>query len=697
MTDDPSKPESVPADAWWDPDDNEWVLGERNAEGRQDGEYRYWRPDGTLCCRNRWVDGTLQGPFERYHENGDVSQRGEFRDGELDGTREWIGSDEPTSENTRPSGVSERVWRSEMDYVDGQVVAVRHFDREGRQVMPETGEPYPDRPDGVPPEAEYHPRDEQWAHGRADGNQDKQGLWRYWHSDGAKKREIEYLDDVPHGVFRGYDAAGTLRQEGTLEHGDQVGLWRDHDESGELESEAAYVEGVLDGPFKLFGTTVSEGYATSGAARLEGEYQRGAPVGIWRVTDGLGNALFEVSIGRVRQVDDLASLTPFANRVRSANEWQEQALELIDESRFVEALLCMARAVATSCEVEVMLDALQRFALPTTSERAMQVHGELAEAPVPTLASSLVLGASPAHVLRGLAIQLDQANYGHAALDMVNAAILLDPDERAFLFTRALILMRLGLNQHAAIDIEELAATEPEQAKFLRVYNEILFPSFDFWPSREPPETYYDELPEAPAQELEAIRSVIRKYVRRLTLIREALAGYVSTGMEWFPPDLSHLVAEDVALEVDQFEQTDEEGDVEEIEIDETLDTVEAELPDLLRWARSEWNALTYLCWAVGLDEVAIPDSLRPRTGFGEAAGMAVQRLWRCRDRRMMGGYGAQRAGVPGFEWEGLDVDEIPPQLISIAESQYAEMSAMFRWLTDGEARSPWQDNLRGS
>lgn len=697
MSDAPEKPESVPAEAWWDPDDNEWVLGDQNPDGEQHGEYRYWRPDGTLCCRNQWVDGTLEGPFERYHENGEVSQRGEFRAGELTGTREWIGCDDPTTENTRPPGVSEKVWRSEMDYLNGQVVGVRHFDRDGRQVMPETGEPYPHRPEGVPDVAEYHLRDQQWAHGRADANQDKQGLWRYWFADGAKKREIEYLDDVPHGVFRGYDASGTLRQEGKLEHGDQVGVWRDYDESGELESEATHSDGGLDGPYRLYGATVSDGYSIPGAVRLEGEYQRGAPVGIWRLTDGLGNALFEVSVGRVKQVDDLVALTAFSNRTRSAAEWQEQALELIDESRFVESLLCMARAVATSCEVEVMLDALQRFALPAKDDRAHAVFGELEEAPPLVLASGLVLGASPAHVLRGLAVHLDQANYGHAALDFVNAAILLDPDATGFLFTRALILMRLGLNQHAAIDVEELAAAEPDQARFLRLYNGILFPSFDFWPSREPPETHYDGLPEGPEQSLEAVQAVIQKYIERLRRIRAALAGYVSTSLEWFPPDLSHLLTTKVELSTDGFEHTDDDGDVEEIAIDETLDTDEAELPDLLRWARAEWNALTYLCWAVGLDEVAVPESLRPRTGFGEAAGMAVQRLWRCRDRRMMGGYGAQRAGVPGFEWEGMEVDEIPPPLLSMAESQYAEMSAMFRWLTDAGHRSPWQDNLRGS
>jgi len=32
-----------------------------------------------------------------------------------------------------------------------------------------------------------------------------------------------------------------------------------------------------------------------------------------------------------------------------------------------------------------------------------------------------------------------------------------------------------------------------------------------------------------------------------------------------------------------------------------------------------------------------------------------------------------------------------------MAEAQYAEMQAMFYWLTNSEHHSPWQDNLRGS
>ena len=76
---------------------------------------------------------------------------------------------------------------------------------------------------------------------------------------------------------------------------------------------------------------------------------------------------------------------------------------------------------------------------------------------------------------------------------------------------------------------------------------------------------------------------------------------------------------------------------------------------------------------------------------------MAVQRYWRVRDKVHMNGYGARHSNVPGFTWEGIDIDAMHPALAGIAEQEYAEVAAVFRWLTDESNRSPWQDNLRGS
>ncbi len=80
------RPRGVPEGAYWDEDDNEWVLAEKNADGEFHGLVTWYRPDGTRCCATEHVDGTPHGAFTRYHENGEVSRSGRFVNGQLDGT-----------------------------------------------------------------------------------------------------------------------------------------------------------------------------------------------------------------------------------------------------------------------------------------------------------------------------------------------------------------------------------------------------------------------------------------------------------------------------------------------------------------------------------------------------------------------------------------------------------------------------------
>jgi hypothetical protein len=132
------------------------------------------------------------------------------------------------------------------------------------------------------------------------------------------------------------------------------------------------------------------------------------------------------------------------------------------------------------------------------------------------------------------------------------------------------------------------------------------------------------------------------------------------------------------------------------VTVDESL-TLEPDLslPSLMRLARREWNGLAWLCWTAGLDRVAIPTALRPPSAFGAAAGMSIERLWRCRDRKITGGLRAMTQGVPGFTWEGTEIDLLPVVLAEIAADEYLEMRAVFYWLCDEGVQSPWQDNLR--
>lgn len=217
----PLRPPTVPAEAWWDAGDKEWVLGPRD---KQNGAYKYFRPDGSCCNESTLVGGKPHGPFLRFHENNEISQQGGFDNGDLHGTRRWNASDEATTEHTRQDGMSMDIWASEMDYVHGRVVEIRHYDKAGIQVAAD-GTRYPDRPDAVAERAAYYPEKKHWRFGEIDEEGKKRGVWRTWNEHGRLIKEESYHDDELHGPYRAFYGGGTLAAEGEYADGEQAGMF----------------------------------------------------------------------------------------------------------------------------------------------------------------------------------------------------------------------------------------------------------------------------------------------------------------------------------------------------------------------------------------------------------------------------------------------------------------------------------------
>lgn len=640
------RPAGVPPEAWWVEEDEEWVLGPKDDEGREHGPIEYWRADGSLCCRCDFVHGSPHGSSTRFHQNGEVSQRATYVEGELHGTRSWFSIEEPTTENTRPQGVSELVVRSEMDYDQGDVTGVRHFDAEGRRVQP-NGKVIPERPDQLPEGAWWDEDDDRWRLGRANGDAEKIGPWKVWSAEGELLERCNYEADNRHG--------------------------------------AAWCR-VADGE-----------YSVPNAVGLQGEYVRGVRVGIWKALDRNDAALAEIDYGDA--VNEDTELEFFDNDPRPAAAWLDLAGKYRANRNFGLALAALGRAAGVSGDPGPVCAALDELCAPLTKEAAAAAVDDLES--VSELLDGLVAGAKASGVFRQIAIYLDHEGCTRAALDFIQAAVLLEPTAGDYLFNLAVIQLGLG-DVEAARATGKLVTDEHERA-FVANYCRILFPKFDFWPAREEPHTHYDELPDAPSRSLDDVRALVGKYARRIQQIREQLLSIPSVAAQgdvpWLPPDLSALVEGAPELGVDRFEipDPDDPDDPYVVDIDETLELEGASIKSLLRWVRGEWHALCWLCWSCGLDKVALPERINPPPQFGQAAGMAPARLWRCRDRRHMRGMGAQMQGIPGFAWEGIDIDELPSFLTGLAEEEYADIQAMMYWLTDAEVRSPWQDNLRGS
>lgn len=222
LTGTPIRPPSVPAAARWDAGDNEWVVGELDADGNKQGLWKYYRPDGTLANECPMVDDEPHGPFKRFHENGDISQEGAFERGQLHGTRIWRSTIGTTTEKMRTEDMSEAIRRSEMDYDNGRVTEIRHYDAAGKQCAPD-GTPYPDRPEGVAERAFYRPDEGVWRYGELDAEGAAHGTWRNWNNDGALLLEEDMAGGERHGAYRELFPDGTLAAEGRYEEGSAVG------------------------------------------------------------------------------------------------------------------------------------------------------------------------------------------------------------------------------------------------------------------------------------------------------------------------------------------------------------------------------------------------------------------------------------------------------------------------------------------
>lgn len=641
-------PPGIPPEAEWDENDQEWAHGGQDDDGEKHGPWRYWRADGTLCNECHFEHGEPHGPFQRFHESGGVSQDGQFVKGALHGPRTWYATDGFTTERMHENGVSEKVRKTVMTYELGRVLGVQHFDGQGRRVLPTTGEPYPDRPKNVPAEAEFREDNEQWAHVHLDGDGERHGPCRFWTAKGELVWEAEFV------------------------HGSRTGRYHSRAEDEYLDPRVAFDEGLCE-----------ENLAH----------------GVWKLLDADGKVVLSRDLGSAQGEDELQASPVFSNVPKSPGEWREHAAKCAEARKYREAVLAVARAAAGEQRVEALTELLARVALPRTEENARDFAAQTVEGAGDSwapMADTLIRGGDAAMLLRGYAVLLDQSDRPRAALDFINAALLLQPERTEYLFTRGLVLLNLGLDEHARLDAEGLAAKEPDTARFLGTYARCLYRRFDAWPTEEKPHSTYSGLPEKPGQELTAVHRVVQKYATRLQQVREAMLKRFKPGaaLPWMPPDLSALLpAGPMDLVMDEFD--DEDGST--VSIDETLPIPRMGLPDLARAARADWNALTWLLWACGERGLALPRAVAPPGDFGHAAGMASQRLWRSRDRRVTGGRGAKMSNSPGFQFEGVDIDELHPNLVGIAEQQYAEMQAMFLWLINPSHVSPWQDNLRGS
>jgi hypothetical protein len=668
------RPPGVSADATWLNDREVWERAATARDGTKQGEVTQWRADGTLYLRGHYVAGRLHGPFSFFHPNGQVAREGVYVAGEPEGVIVAYGSDGPTPEVLRTCCVPEGAWQMRSRFDGGRLLGELFYDREGRVLLSD-GTLRPERPANVPDAADYDEYARRWMHGALDDRGGWTGVWRFWNDGGGLEEEADYKE-TRKLWSRLYDPDGSLRQ-------------------------AVHYEGdsIRHGSYRKRLQPDEESPWTDARIRQErGAFEHGSAVGPWTYLDASGAVVRAIDYGRAYQEAETSSLDVFKD---AKADWTSAARALLAEGRTREGVCAAARAAAQKQDREELLGFLREVTVPVTEATSQALLAALTqgEVTVGKALDALVGGADPASVLRTLSSILKGAS--HAALDFIDASIVLAPDRRMSFMTRALVRIELGDLPGALADTDVVEGDSVDAAGFLRQYVRVLFPRFDFWPAREPPESPLEDMPDAPGQPFEALRWAVQLYATRVDLARRELLRRFPAAPGWLPPDVSALLPDGplplTRRTVEITDETDEGTETTEMVVDETVkpDPREMAVPTLMRLCRCSWAALGWLCWSAGLDRVALPEQMKAPPNFDKAAGMIIARYWRAQDGVVTGGLRSVTHGVPGFLWEGIDVDGMPRHFVEMAHEEYLEARAAMLFLASPENVSPFQADLR--
>ncbi len=680
----PRRPAAVPSDAAWNDRTGEWETTPRDAEGRAHGLARAWRQDGSLASEHEYRAGERDGAFRRFHPDGSLAREGSYLAGAQHGPMIAYGYDGPgaTSEPLQACCVPPGAWRLQQQFDHDQLADVRWFDRAGVHILP-SGKPHPARPASVPPKVPFEERRDQWV-------------------------QSSYVDGSPGGVWQRWSREGVLRERDEYRAGKAHGLWQRFDASGALMDETHWVDGRRGGSCRRVGVP-AEMYEDARVHEERGAFDRDQAVGTWTLLDDAGQVLHARALGAALDGDALMTSPSLAETAPAT--WLATAAALEAEGRIAEALLATARAAVSAADAEPLRAALKRLALPVFAASARLMAAELiksADGRLELLANGLPAGVDAVSLLRALASSISGRD--GVALELVDAALLLAPERDDCRVTRALLYIYLGRPADARAEAAALPPTFEEQRTFIEGYARVIYPAFPFVPGEAEIHTQFPDVPEGPEQPLENVRAQLQRYATRLGVVRAELLTRLPPGAQpaWLPPDVSRLLPDGpVELTTWDFEEIIEDEDAPPdatppeaklVTVDERV-VVDAAtpLPTLMRCARRDWVGLCWMCWAVGLPrvDVDLPDGIAPPAAFGAAAGMSIERLWRCRDRLITGSLRAMTQGVPGFQWEGFEIDVIPSALAEIAADEFREMRAVFYWLCDEGVQSPWQSNVR--
>jgi hypothetical protein len=611
------------------------------------------------------------GPFETLHPSGEVAQRGRYANGKYDGTLSRFASSVPGGEPLRSCCVPPGATELREEYKAGRLLRETFFDRHGRPLCAD-GTPWPAFPAGVPSSASYDEASKRYV--ERDGELFAPARLRYYGLDGIPVEEFEFANGRP-ALRRGFGRDGRCVEEWGLDQGRPHGAYR-------LSFDAATCP-----------------YADARIRVEEGHFEHVEGSGTVRLLDEHGELVRAVEHGAPLPNGTSAFVT--AEEPSSAVALPELAASLFRERRPREACAVAARALARGGDVAAFRTLLAREVAelrPDVAARAAALAHDARDRTPSLLLDRLLAGAEPAVLLRTLASTISPES--PAALDYAEASFLLAPDEGVTRATRGLLRVEHGDPEGALADARAIAPHSAKTAEILTEYARVLFSELRFEPAQDPVAKTADELQIGIDQPLEAILRTIGLYATRMKLVREALLRRLPERPAWLPPDTSALLPAG-PIELRRYvariaDETDEGAEeLSEVPVDETLEPSGRSVRALLTLARADWAALSWLCWSVGLDRVALPERIEPPAVFADAANRATVRCFWAQDRLKTEGLIARSRKLEPFTWQGLPIETLPRHLVEVAAAECLEIRAVFLWLLFAANESPFQADLR--
>ncbi|MFO7178112.1 MAG: hypothetical protein DIU78_005350 [Pseudomonadota bacterium] len=669
----------LPAGARFNAEHGGWEVSEHDERGERHGECRVYRPDGTLSLVCHYESGVLEGPFEVFHPSGSIARRGTYRRGLLHGVVTRYAPQAPGDEPLRSCCVPAGAVEMRIPFDAGRPGRETFHDREGRPLCSD-GTPWPPIPPGLPEGVEFDENARCFLERRVLDEAAGHSVASWFDLEGKRVESLEYRDHRP-AVRTWFDAAGQPREQRHL------------DDAGRLHG--AY--------FKRYAKEESP-FTDPRIVEERGVCERGRAVGRWLYLDADGAPVLVLERGVALDDEALAqsiALSPELSTMDEAAAWA--ALDALVAEQRVREALCGVLRLAGRTGNEARLSAfLAQHRPPLGDERATAIAHAVTSGSPTTLSGvvdALLGGGDVAALACALAARLPPT--GTAAREVVEAALLVRPDHAPATLSRALLRANVGDRRGALADAELLESRSAVGAEYVRELCRVAFPTFDFWPARDPVSDPPEPIVEVAAEQpLEQVHRAIRVYATRLAACRSALRAFgVSDETEWLPPDTSALLPDGpIPLEhrTATIEDVTEDGtETSEVEIDERLSLEGRTAIELLETARADWAALTWLCWSAGLERVELPTELRPRERFAAAVDRATRRCFRTYDQLRTNGLVSAKRGVADFEWEGRSVSSLVPALARMAAREALEVRAMFFWLLFPENLSPFQNDLR--